>query len=316
MQGYGYQLGACRGVFEEEVVKNRFYELDCLKRYMDLLFHYTRLECFKNMLEGDNLSTGEPCLTFWASSAFNMDDQIEMNFGYPLILSVLDEYEKKGNITDEQRLSSILTEIPSHINGPNNKFYLTESNTPFVLSFSRNYDSDYMWNIFADKGRGICLIFDSEELYGLAHKWKKSYFLDVAYLVESNIDYEIWEALVNVIINEANKCHLLMPRLKNKDDILPYKKYVMNSICPVISALIKDGDYLKENEVRWISIQDARHAKSRVCNGKDKMYIEVKIPLSYLKGIMYSPKFEEIEDLNSLIEKHNLIITPAEIKFK
>lgn len=278
---------------------------------MNCLFHYTSFDCFKSMITGSK----ERYLTFWASSAYNMDDQIEMNYGYPFIKEVLSVFEAKIKHTHDMRLGDIITKIPKYISKPDEDYFLPKSRTPFVISFSRSYNSDYMWKNYGSKGCGICLLFDADKLYDEARKRESTYLLDVGYYVEKGFDREVWGALLKLVEDQAVLCHTLVPIIDNKKNIQDYKKYILNSLCPIISALIKDESFLQENEVRWISVVDAtkktNHRQRE--NGLLVEYVNVEIPINCLAGIQVGTSFDYSDELKALCKENGIRLRKSRI---
>ena len=283
--------------------------------FMDLLSHYTKFEHFENMLKPNGDSSEERYLTIWASSAYNMDDQTEMNFGFPFIQYVLREYENTPGLTHKQRVLKIINTLPEIIKGPSETHFLPKTKTPFVISFSQAYEDNYMWEKYGDKGKGICLYFDTIKIEEMADKSEKTFLANIAYLAEKGYDFEVWKSLYEIVINEADKCHVLTSIFKYKSDIPRYKKVLMDNMCPIISALIKDSQYFPEREVRLACIRDESISKQRETeNGKIINYIEIKIPLNYLAGVTIGSNFERKNELKEICKKNNIrIIDKSEI---
>lgn len=282
---------------------------------MNYLAHYTKFEFFTNMLKGNVNSSEERHLTFWASSAYDMDDQTEMNYGYPLIQYILREYEKNPNLTKEQRLTELFNALSEIITRPSEKHFLPKTQTPFVVSFTQAFENNYMWENFGDKGKGVCLYFDADKIDDLSRKGNGSYFSNVVYIDEKECDYEVLLPLVNIIIRKAIECHFLVPHLENKSDIPLFKKVYLNSMCPVISAFLKDGQFSREMETRLIFIRDESTSMCREKeNGKRVNYMKIEIPLNFLVGITVGPNLEKTNELEEICREKNIkIIDKSEI---
>ena len=279
---------------------------------MNVLGHYTKFDHLEKMLNANSMLSEEPNLFFRANSAFCMDDQMEMNYGYPFIKNVLEEYEKQNHLPSEQCLSSIFNGIPQHISCPNEQYYLSESRTPFVLSFSHNVNSEFMWKKYGEDGKGICLVFDADKIKSLSCQESDTYLFDVAYL-SKDCDYTIWQAIVKAIEEKANECKAIIPIIKYKSDIPRFKENILECLCPVISAVIKEGQYSSEEEVRWISIQDGKLAKEWNCKGTIRKYIDIQIPLSYLIGIYFGKNFNHNEELLNLCQRYHILLRQSQI---
>ena len=245
---------------------------------MTTVFHYTTLDAFRKMLK-DNKH-----FVIKASSAYQMDDQMEMNFGYPLINAILHEAERHKPY-DVQCLRKYMTERIRHINNASPKYYLPKERTPFIISFSRAFDSDLMWKKYGNNE--VCLAFDGERLSEIAHERDNNFFCDIAYLTSEDIpgNCEAWQSLVDIVDQQANIAQKIIPCFKNPKDSDAYCRFILESICPVISAAIKDDEFKDEQEVRYICIQDDKVAKVRSHNNMKKKYVEVRLPIDCLVGI-------------------------------
>lgn|GEM_PF-6899652 len=283
---------------------------------MNVVYHYTSFDCFRSMLkECKNTSTNKS-VTFWASSAYDMDDQTEMNFGYPVIKHTLEEYERDYKFQIRQRLIDICTAEPKLITKPDENFFLTEQRTPFVISFSHVHNDEKLWEEYGDHKRGICLLFDADGLAELAHNRTNNFFTDIAYLTHRARDKETMLTLVKIIEEEAKRAQQLIPRFKNEEDITFYKKYILESICPVISAAIKEETFSWENEVRWISLYDNNYANKREVDDERKVdYIEIKIPFKYFISFQCGSKFNRNDELITLCKECNIDMKPVNIKW-
>ena len=268
--------------------------------------HYTSISNLKNML--GYAETGY--INIWASSAYEMDDQTEMNFGYPFIKSVIESYETNLDIGDNQIFTSILRPQEKYISGPDDKYYLPKSKTPFIISFTRAINDEKMWKEYGDDSKGVCLLFDSNMLVPPNNQFEK-FLLDIAYINWNNLDLEIWYALAETIIRGIKIAHVFTPILKYSNDSLTLKTWILKKLCPVISASIKMEKYIDEQELRWIHIYDLEKSKTRK-NFADRTihYIEEQIPIDYLKGIMCGPKcFQQEEIRNFCYARHINFVT-------
>ncbi len=281
---------------------------------MDILFHYTSFDCLRSILKGIRQIGGKRYLTLWASSVYEMDDQMEMNYGYPFIQSVVNDYENKISLTLEQRMDKCVREIPNFISGPNDKFFLPKKKTPFVLSFTQSWDSSFMWDKYGDQGKGICLALDANKLQKESER-ANSHIANIAYLKDKAYDYEIWKSLYDSVVNEIKKVHVLVPFLKVKDDVNSLKQVVLETLCPLVSVLIKGSDFEKEQEVRWFSIADGNRSKLREKNGTIVSFVEIPIPLDCLVGIGCGPCFANGVELTTLCTQYQISLTKSTIRY-
>lgn len=277
---------------------------------LDCIYHYTKFDSFASMLK--NAVPNNMNITFWASSAYTMDDQMEMAYGYPLLAHVLSEFTKQRDLDIKQRLDILLTKLSRTFSSPNPDYFLPKDRSPFVISFTRALHSDFMWKNYGDSGKGICLFFDQEKIK-MNTDDKKTFLYDVAYVNDKKIDVEIWHALIKLIEDHAELCKKIIPILTNDIDIDRLKAFLLNTLCPILSALIKGEEFTDENEVRWMKLCDNTEAKCRKRNGDSINYIDVEIPLDCLVGIETGPNFDRIDELHVLCEEKGLVLNNANI---
>ena len=269
---------------------------------MNPLFHYTKFESLKGMLGGIIRQDTDMCMTVRASSAYCMDDQTEMNYGFPFIKLVIEDLSKQGVINNEKGLIDLFNKTVVPVSKPDRNYFIPAERTPFIISFTHKYNNDRFWEEYGNHGYGICLIFDGDMLSDVAKQKTDAFLLDVAYLYNKP-DYEVWSPLLQVIVMKIAELQFYSPLLKN-EDVNKFQQAILERFCPVISALIKDGDiFAWENEVRWISICNGKTAK---VNDLSKNYIDIRIPINCLKEIISGPKFDKQEELSLICNKYNL----------
>ncbi len=257
-----------------------------------MIYHYTSTEVLCKLLEHCHQQGDKKSMMFWASSAYAMNDIMEMQNGYDFLRSFLNNYE--DNIPEEERLYSFMTQSGDvFFNGNEKDFFLSEEKTPFVVSFSMDGDSYPMWEIYGDKGKGVCLVFDEniiKEDQDLK-KLKINYHA-VAYMKDNPIENDIWISLGRMLRNEVRRNHFINELLPNEKTKETFKKLFLSEICPFVSAFIKIGQYSFENEFRLLSIDDSEgsNVHFRVSShGNVIPYIDLPIPLSSLHKVIVGP---------------------------
>ena len=119
-------------------------------------YHYTTQETLCGMLNkyrAENSQGTQENLIFWASSIFTMNDPLEMKHGVEVFKKLIpfneEFYKDVYKISLEERLNL------DYFNS--DKFLSNQSNTPFVISFSRNRDDLAMWALYGESGFGVVL---------------------------------------------------------------------------------------------------------------------------------------------------------------
>lgn len=257
-----------------------------------MIYHYTSTEVLCKLLGLCHHQGDKKSMMFWASSAYAMSDIMEMQNGYDFLRSFLNNYEE--SIPEEEKLCSFMANSGDEFfNGNEKDFFLSKEKTPFVVSFSMDKDSYPMWELYGDKGKGVCLVFDEniiKEDQDLK-KLKINYHA-VAYMKDNPIENQTWLSLGRMLRNEVRRGHFITDLLPNEKTKEAFKKLFLSEICPIISAFIKTDQYNFENEYRLLSIDDSEgsNVHFRVSShGYVIPYIDLPIPLSSLQKVIIGP---------------------------
>lgn len=251
-----------------------------------MLYHYTSFESLLNMLG----SIHDDMLELWASSAFAMNDPLEMQLGYDFLRNFLKEYE--GGMTSFTDLYESMPPSKTHVFSiDDTKYFFDKHFTPFIISFSYNEDFLPMWHVYGNRGKGVCLGFD-EDLLEQKLTLPHCYLHSVAYEETTSEDKKILESLAKTIVYSNDKYLEIKESLLNKADENTLKRFAIRHICPFVSAFIKNSDYSFENEVRLMIMDNLEGPEVNIRQGIDNRiipYIKVKIPLRCLKDITLGP---------------------------
>lgn len=240
----------------------------------ELLFHYTSMETLCNMLNVYKRHMPKGNLTFWASSIFTMNDPREMKHGKDVLERLLPTLEKLFMLPPENRLEIQALDT--------DKILKDITKTPFVLSFTANYDDLSMWNLYGDSGRGISLILSKELNPYPINGIKNSDIVKVNYKKGIN-NYPNLADIFNKGIIEWRSYH-------DPNRIKECKERTLSELFTQLCPYIKSEAYEKENEYR-ICYTDVPYNKVyfRVKSNCIIPYIEVPIPIKYIKGILLGP---------------------------
>lgn len=240
----------------------------------DNLYHYTSMDALCNMLCDYREHMSKYNLIFWASSIFTMNDPQEMIHGAEVLEILLPAIEKLFSLASENSLTIE--------NLDTNKILKDTARTPFVLSFTSNEDDLGMWNLYGDKGCGVALVFSNEIKPDSVNVCGVSKLVKVNY--NKGIDnYPNLAEIFNSGIMEWNS-------FNDPDKIRECKEKTLSSFYTQLCPYIKSGAYKKENEHR-ICFTDVpyNNVRFRTRNKHIIPYIEVPIPVNYLKGIQLGP---------------------------
>ena len=213
------------------------------------LYHYTSLDIMTKLLS--NIKSieigeppnchGEPYITFWASSVFYLNDHKEY--------SLHDDFLNSFNPIAKLNAKSVL----GH---------------PFLICFSEKKDFIPMWNMYGNRGTGVCLKFDGE-LLNRNIPQKKSF--------QENI---------------LDKCHYTTPKnekkpkkIRNKD-LLQQERVLISSMKACAFDKPKCFSYEKEWRLMvWKNFE----MKFRMSGNYTIPYTEVEIPAECIQRIILGP---------------------------
>ena len=211
----------------------------------------------------------------------------ESAYGYYLTFHATDAYM----MNDKMEHKLILEEMSDVIRKYNSKFqYETLScGKPYIISFCKERDYLPMWQIYAKGGNGICLVFQFEnddlsllnnlnesnrefsskdiDICSCSYESKSS-LQNLKKKWESDIEREYKGGNQNLISSATPFLHLFKDAIKYKS---------------------KDWEYEKEERlVCWKMYPQIKNGKNGICS-----YVEVKIPLLWLKEIIVGPSINQ-----------------------
>ncbi len=205
-------------------------------------------------------------LTFHATDAYMLNDRLEHN----LLLDILQDVIKKRK---QHYACEILT-----------------CGKPYVVSFCKQGDYLPMWQIYAANGKGICLEFEIDEMpdaevlnrlndTGTEASLDELQFAECKYLSAYKLKAQIksWKEKIEEAYREIPE--------KQISPKLPYKTLYQEAIT------YKTDDWKYEDEirlVRWTQYPQIKNGKNGLCP-----YVEIKIPLRFLKGIKVGPSLNQ-----------------------
>lgn len=248
----------------------------------EFLYHYTSMDALCSMLSEyrKNSSTGN--LTFWASSIFTMNDPREMSYGAEVLEILLPAIEKLFGLPPENSLDIK--------NLDREKVLKDTTTTPFVLSFTANEDELGMWNLYGDNGCGISLILSKDVKSIPLEGGNSSGLVKVNY----NKGIDNYPNLANIFNNGIIEW-------RNHNDpvkIMECKERTLSKLFTQLCPYIKSEAYKNENEYRiCFANVPYKSVKFRTKNKSIIPYIEVPLPIKYLKGIQLGPccNYEMVE---------------------
>lgn len=258
-----------------------------------MVYHYTSIDSFIGMIENSRKSNDKAHLAFWASSIFTMNDPLEFQYGIGLINALAKDFEDKKQIEDKYKLSTSFVDelkinpVFKSIDNLLDRYFVNPPKTPFVISFSRNEDDLAMWNLYGDKGKGLCLHF-SEDIPPftetdtiISHR-----LMDVDYsgdIKNNKTLYSIFEKTYSEYLKSSHNKGIL-------NELFVHRCWSMARIYHFLCPFLKHHKYKNEQEVRISgSPNNISHVRYRTRNANIIPYVEVKIDIKHLKGITVGP---------------------------
>ena len=261
--------------------KKNMEQIKDKKNDVDYYFHYTTQETLCSLLNKyrkDKAQGSQENLIFWASSIFTMNDPQEMKHGvevFKKLIPINEEFYKDVyNLSPEERLNL------DYFN--NEEFLSNQSNTPFVISFSKNRDDLAMWTLYGEGGHGVVLKFNkdlesiSTDVVGVTKP-------EDVYYGNGSDKMQLFFAIYFEGLQKLRNC-----QDDGQEEII--KKETINKLYTHLCPFIKTESYRKEKESRLSYYDVPNHfVNFRTRNKNIIPYIEVPIPIKYLEEIIIGP---------------------------
>ena len=259
-----------------------------------MVYHYTTIETLYSILSSYKTSNDKGYFNFWASNILDQNDKEELSFGckelHEAIIKLEREKENNGETISTERLSNMFSwsfligktqdEVVDEIDNSIKEMY-----PPFTISFSRQEDTLLMWSIYANKGNGICLAFEENELSNL--KTDLLYISDDIIYDKEIVKYvEIlklhYDEYLKIFENDRS---FILNRIIYEGR-LAYK-VMLESISP----FIKNKAFEDEKEWRIALFKNHNtNTCSRITSNLNIInYVNVGIPVDALKKIVIGP---------------------------
>lgn len=249
-------------------------ENDNTENNNESLYHYTSIEVLCKLLNGyrENMSTGN--MIFWASSIFTMNDPQEMRHGKEVLGKLIPANEIVFGIPPEDRLDISSVDC--------DKLLSDFKNSTFIISLSMKSDDLYMWNMYGDRGYGVMIEFDNcikvDSIYNT-----EDYDLEEVCYTDGIKNYPLLRDIYNEGLTKWRSCC-------NNEQSNKYKEDTISKLFKYLCPSIKSASYEKEEEFRIrINNVPIESIKFRVNNKILIPYIEVPIPVKYLRSITIGP---------------------------
>ena len=153
-----------------------------------MLFHYTSINALKGILCNPTSDQG---LCFWATRFDCFGDNQEYKLGIDTIKRLLPKLEER--LQPDRRIAHSFEydEILKNITLP----------FPYVVSFTDTNNSEFMWEHYAEQGKGIVLALDDSQR--VVNEYTKNLFLRSCWYSGELTDEELYKEIENEYFNAA-----------------------------------------------------------------------------------------------------------------
>lgn len=271
------------------------------ENFREYKYHFTSCSGLYGMLK--DYSMNNPYLTMWATHSAFMNDSSEYEYGKEMCMKVLKLYEERTKIPQERSIFNFGKECIED--------FLTKD-APFLISLSGNVESAAMWSMYSSNGSGIALKFDVATLqkYSLLKVNDPVEPTSCIYCKNAEEILKKHGAYIGLLYNA-------IAHFYNQDNEDTIPKVLLYDI----ASQIKHNSFEYEDEHRIVFYKENLNIKFRVRNNIIIPYIEVKIPIDALKGIIVGPTadYDYIKkSLNMFIENldYSPMMTSLSIKIQ
>lgn len=265
--------------------------------------HYTTSSGLLGMFKDYTIE--QPYIKIWATHYKYMNDPAEYELGIRYCKEIIDLIENERNIPKKFRVKPFV-ESTLYRNTFEEYCRTTAGQLycPYIISFSKMYDSLHMWDMYASNGNGLAIVFDYKKLSEAKLLLKDCFYCppDCPNIIQCLINQykDDIEEIYNGQDNEI-PISVVKSSMENGDRLPYYKRMhiLYTIICGHIGIRIKNCAYRIEQESR-ITINNNGNfcLQFRERNGILLPYIEYPIPFDCVDHIIVGPTadFERVRE--------------------
>lgn len=261
----------------------------------ELIYHYTSMECFLNMLDTFE-KNGSKEFEFWASSIFYMNDSSEFYHGYDVLMeNYLPMIENEMQLPENLRVSQTWKvaktrekEVEFQKKFINN--LMLNNETPFIVSFSKSKEDQMLWDRYGDKGRGVCIVFKEYDYKYIPALIPKDSDVEVdRHISVFDVSYNdsLDDSCMKVLKETYQKYSKEAKEKPDEMELFKLKLTYLSSFANVLAPFIKTKDFAFENEIRLIEhASDGKHVSYRCAkDGTLIPFLKIKVPVEAFKAV-------------------------------
>ena len=229
-----------------------------------VIFHYTSIDTLLKIINDKGI---------WATNIYFKNDVAEIFHAYEILSKVLASKE-------------YYNELSNYHNNNASKIISKAKNYVFIISFSEDYDSHYMWEAYARKN-GIALGITIKKVIEVGNK-------NNCYLQKCIYDD----------IEKVERIEMIVDNISKKENSLEEKYEEIIDNVNREAAIYKKYEYRLENEWRLISVKKSiidSNINYTFKNGLIIPYINIVTENSVFSKFVVGPGHEQNEVMESLL---------------
>lgn len=273
---------------------------------MDLnRLHYTTTTGLLGMF--NDYSKEQPHIKLWATHYMYMNDPKEYELGKNLCTQIIDQIEQELNVPNECRVRTCVEdETYRSVIEEYRKTNKGQLICPYILSFSKAYDSLHMWDMYAANGNGLSLVFNNQKLIDAQILTKDCFYCNpncknVLQCFSEKYKKDIIDIYQNQDQDKTICLNIVKESMRhgNKNPAFLRAYIIHTIICGHIGIRIKNSAYNIEQEAR-ITVNGKEEFKLLFRDRKGIIlpYIEYPIPFDCVDNIIVGPTadFERVRE--------------------
>ena len=256
--------------------------------------HYTTTSGLLGMFK-DNTDE-QAKIKLWATHYLYMNDPEEFKLGTKLCTEIIDQIESELCIPMELRVKNFVESTP-YIEALSDYRRTSVGQTicPYIISFSKAYDSLHMWDMYASHGNGLALVFNYQKLLEAKLLAADCFYCNpVCDNVISCLSNKYKDAILEIYkdVDEEFPIDVVKGSIEHGDYGSYYNRIhtIHTLVSGHIGIRIKNHSYSIEDEARIIVRKnDDTKLLFRDRKGVLLPYIESPIPFDCVEHILVGP---------------------------
>ena len=280
-----------------------------------IVYHYTSINVLDKIL--NSYTQDKKTINLRATYSNCLNDRYENIIGENLIQQMISEIENELNIPilyridglfhNKQYMTMIINEIKE------NEKHIKEKLYNVVTSFSKSKDIAPMWLMYGDKGHGISLGFDTNNLCEHLYNNNKINIInrDCIYLTKRQLELNTVNKhsdayrYIKWLYEKITAPQGLSSMYNINQNLLKIKTTIVTNLIYFLSQYYKLYEWNVEEEYR---IAFGEYPIFMKMNENNTLYTNIPININRLKEIIIGPKctIEEENKIYKLFHKYNL----------